>query len=81
MAPDELSCKELVELVTDYLEEDLPPADRVRFDAHLNECAGCQVYLEQIRQTIRMTGKLTEETAPPQATKKLLDAFRNWKRR
>ncbi len=80
MAADELTCKELVELVTDYLEEDLSPADRVRFDAHLGECDGCHTYLEQMKQTIRTVGKLTEETASPQAKKLLLDAFRKWKR-
>jgi anti-sigma factor RsiW len=76
--PDELTCRELVRLVTDYLEEALPEIDRRRFDAHLATCNGCTTYLAQIRDTIRITGTLTEESLAPEARDELLAAFRTW---
>ncbi len=74
-----LSCQELVELVTDYLEDALPPAERARFEAHLAECDGCSHYLEQMRLTIVAIGRLTEETIDPAARTEMLQLFRNWK--
>jgi anti-sigma factor RsiW len=75
----ELSCKELVELVTEYFEDTLPPAERARFEEHLAGCCYCRLYLEQMRQTIHMAGGLTEESAPVAAKEGLLQAFRDWK--
>jgi anti-sigma factor RsiW len=79
--PAEMTCRELVELVTEYLEGTLPPADRQRFEAHLRTCDGCTIYLEQIRQLIAALGRLTEETIPEDAKRTLLDAFRDWRHR
>ncbi len=62
-----LTCKELVELVTDYLEGKLPPEDVVCFDNHIAGCKGCTTYLEQMRTTIRLTGMLTEDSITPSA--------------
>jgi predicted anti-sigma-YlaC factor YlaD len=76
---EQLSCQELVELVTDYLEEALSPEETVRFDEHLARCAGCTAYLEQIRETIALTGRLTPESLSPEAEHELLDAFRGWR--
>ena len=73
-----LSCQELVELVTDYLEGALEPADQRRFDAHIAGCDGCTRYLEQIRETIRLTGTLTVNDLTPAAERALLDAFAAW---
>jgi anti-sigma factor RsiW len=78
--PPELTCQELVELVTDYLEQALPQPERTRFEAHLAGCRGCRTYVEQMRQTIQAVGTLTEETIPPVARDDLLAAFRDWKR-
>jgi predicted anti-sigma-YlaC factor YlaD len=75
-----LTCEELVDLVTDYLEEKLPLAEHERFEAHLGTCPGCRTYLDQIRTTIRVTGSLTEESIPTEARDRLLDSFRDWKR-
>ena len=75
----ELTCRELVRLVTDYLEGELPETDRRRFDDHLTKCDGCTTYLAQVRDTIRITGTLTEESLAPQARDELLAAFRTWK--
>jgi anti-sigma factor RsiW len=77
---EQLSCRELVELVTDYLEGALTDGERARFEDHIGLCDGCQVYLEQIRQTVTLLGSLTEESIPPQVQERLLTAFRGWKR-
>jgi anti-sigma factor RsiW len=76
----EIACRELVELVTDYLEGRLPPDQRARFDAHLAECDGCTTYLEQMRQTIRALGRVPEESLSDEARDRLLEAFRDWPR-
>jgi len=75
-----MTCRELVMLVTDYLEGTLPAADRQRFEAHLEECENCPVYVEQMRETIRPAGSLHEEDLSPQVRSELLSAFRDWKR-
>jgi anti-sigma factor RsiW len=75
-----LSCQELTELVTDYLEGALPPSEQARFEEHLAECGNCEIYLDQIRATIRLTGTLAPEELSPEAEGALLEAFRDWKR-
>ena len=75
-----MDCNELVELVTNYLEERLSPADLRRFEAHLEECDACVTYVEQIRQSVAVVGTLSEETLPDGAAETLLAAFRDWKR-
>jgi predicted anti-sigma-YlaC factor YlaD len=80
-APHELTCRELVELVTDYLEGAMPPADRVVLEQHLVFCKGCETYLEQMRDTMRVVGALREEDVPPHAADVLLRTFRDWKGR
>jgi anti-sigma factor RsiW len=75
----DLSCRELVELVTDYLEGALDRRTRSRFERHISGCPHCTAYLEQIRETIRLTGMLREDQLEPQARDELLAAFRTWK--
>jgi len=74
-----LTCQELVELVTDYFEGALSPADRERFEQHLDVCPGCVTYVEQMRETVRLTGRLREDDLVPAARDELLAQFRNWK--
>jgi predicted anti-sigma-YlaC factor YlaD len=74
-----LTCQELVELVTDYLEGALDAEQQTRFEAHLAGCRGCTNYLEQMRQSIQLMGRLTEESLPTSARDELLALFRNWK--
>jgi len=76
---NDLSCKELVELVTEYLENSLPLSEKAQFEAHLALCPGCQTYLEQMRQTLHAVGHLTEESLDPTTRDTLLALFRNWK--
>ena len=81
MSPvEQLSCQELVELVTDYLEDALAPEERDRFEGHLASCAGCRAYVEQMRTTIEFVGSLSAESMDPRAEETLLSAFRDWKR-
>ena len=74
-----LSCQEIVELVTDYIEGALPRRDRKRFEEHIAGCDGCRTYLAQMRTTIIRVGRLTEETIPPAARDKFLEVFREWR--
>jgi hypothetical protein len=76
---EQLSCQELVELVTDYLEGALPDEARLLFDEHIGRCEGCRIYLEQMRQTITVLGHLPKEALSPDAERKLLEAFRGWR--
>lgn len=73
-----VTCQELVELVTDYLEGSLAAADLRRFEEHLAVCTGCQTYLDQLRATIEATGTLTLDDLTPEAESELLYAFRTW---
>ena len=75
-----ITCKELIELVTDYVEDELPATERMSFEEHLAVCGPCRAYLKQMRDTIRLTGALTEETIDPTARDALLRAFRDWPR-
>jgi anti-sigma factor RsiW len=77
--PD-LACKELVELVTDYLEDALSAKDRTRFELHLTYCEWCRTYLRQMRQVLASTGRITHESLPPEGRDALLAAFRGWNR-
>ncbi len=76
---DELSCQELVELMTDYLEDRLATDDRRRFEEHLSSCDGCAVYIEQMRSTIALTGRLREDDLDPGIRQRLLATFRAWR--
>ena len=77
---EELSCREVVEILGDYLEGAMPSEDRVRLEEHLADCDGCAAYLEQLRVTIRLSGRLTEEAVSSGAMAPLLEAFRAWRR-
>jgi anti-sigma factor RsiW len=74
-----LSCQELVELVTEYLDGDLPPAERLKFEEHIAICPPCRAHLAQMRRIVRSAGQLTEETIPADAREAMLEAFRDWK--
>ena len=76
--PAQMTCRDIVELVTDYLEGTLPEPERADVEAHLAGCRGCSGYLEQVRTTIRVTGMLTEEQIPEPAREALRGVFRAW---
>ena len=78
---DHLSCQEVVDLVTEYLEDGLSPEESAPFEQHLNFCEGCVWYLDQMRTTVATVGRVREEDVPEETRRKLLTAFRDWKRR
>lgn len=78
MSATALTCAEVVELVTDYLEDALDADTRRRFEEHLALCDGCETYVDQIRETIAASGAIDEEQLSPVARDRLLDAFRSW---
>jgi anti-sigma factor RsiW len=75
----DLACKELVEIITDYLEGTLPARDRARFDTHLMTCPPCREYVAEMHTTLRLTGRLTVESISPATRDQLLRAFRRMK--
>jgi anti-sigma factor RsiW len=78
-SPRELTCRELVVLVTEYVEGRLPASDRARFEAHLAGCAGCVAYVAQMRETVTALGTLPTESVSPREWDDLLEAFRSWR--
>ena len=78
---NEFSCQEMIEVVTNYLDDAQAPAERQRFERHLSRCAGCTTYVDQMRETIRQTGVVPrEESLPPALREEIVAQFRNWKR-
>ena len=75
-----LTCQELTEVLTDYLEGAMAPADRARFEAHLALCPGCVTYVQQMRQTVEAARALRPEAVETTVPDDLLAAFRAWKR-
>ena len=74
-----MTCRELVDVITGYIEGTLPAADRARLETHLEECASCRTYLEQMRDTIAALGSLREQQLSPETRAGLLQAFRGWR--
>lgn len=77
---DHLSCREVVELVTDHLDGALSAEEVARFEQHLNFCEGCVWYVEQIKTTVDVLGEIREENLPPEAKDRLMTVFRDWRR-
>jgi anti-sigma factor RsiW len=77
--PEHMACQELVEVITEYLEGTLPAGDRGRFEAHLALCEPCVVYLDQMRTTIAVAGRIPHDELPAPMRDKLLAAFRGWR--
>ena len=76
---DGVTCRDLVEALTDYLEGAIPADRRAAIDAHLATCDGCRTVLEELRTTIRITGTLSEEQVPETTRASLREAFRGWR--
>jgi predicted anti-sigma-YlaC factor YlaD len=80
MSERALTCHEVIELLSTYIEGGLSTVERRRVDEHLALCDGCTTYLEQMRETIRLSGMVTEEQVPEDEKTALLAAFRDWRR-
>jgi anti-sigma factor RsiW len=72
-------CQEMVELITDYLEDALSRSARRRFEAHLANCEHCTEYLEQMRATIRLTGRLHDDDLSPEMRSEFTELYRRWR--
>jgi anti-sigma factor RsiW len=77
---EHVTCQEVVELVSDYLDQALPPEEASLFEQHVNFCDGCDWYLDQMRSTVHTVGRITEQDVPDETREKLQAAFREWKR-
>jgi anti-sigma factor RsiW len=75
-----MNCRQVVELMTDYIEGTLAPAERARFEEHIAGCDGCTAYLDQMRITRRIVGRLADVPMPQSVERELLEAFRNWRK-
>jgi anti-sigma factor RsiW len=75
----DLLCRQAVELVTDYLEGTLSRRARRRFEAHLARCPHCTEYLAQMRETIRLAGRLEPEDLTPQQRDEFVELYRRWR--
>ena len=74
----DITCKQLVDLVADYMEEAISDESRAQFEQHLAECGYCSAYMQQMNFTVKLTKQLTDDEIKP-APKELLDVFRKWK--
>ncbi len=74
-----MNCRQVVELMTDYIEGALSVRDRARFEDHIAGCDGCRAYLAQLQTTRRVLGKLADEPVPASVERDLLEAFRSWR--
>jgi anti-sigma factor RsiW len=74
-----MNCRQIVELMTDYLEGALSEPDRQRFEAHISGCDGCTEYLDQLRTTLGLARRVVDESIPAELEAELLHAFMNWR--
>jgi anti-sigma factor RsiW len=77
--PAEIPCQQVVELISDYLEGALPTRDRRRLEHHLAGCPHCSAYLAQMRETLRLTGRLVPEDLSPEMQSEFSDVYRQWR--
>jgi predicted anti-sigma-YlaC factor YlaD len=77
---EHVSCQEVVELVSDYLEQSLASDEAALFEQHLNFCEGCVWYVDQLRTTVETLGRIREEDLPEPTRESLMTAFRDWRR-
>jgi anti-sigma factor RsiW len=73
-----LVCRDAVRLITDYLEGALSRGERSRFEAHVADCPHCREYLDQIRTTIALTGRIEPESLAPEVQDELIALYRRW---
>jgi anti-sigma factor RsiW len=73
-----LSCAQVVDLVTDYVEGNLDAADRLRFEEHVGICPPCRGFLSQMRVTRRVVGSVPVEPLAAPLEQALVDAFHDW---
>lgn len=75
-----MDCKELTELITEYLENKMPEEERERFVSHTKSCQVCYYYLRQMELTVEALGRVPSEPLPSEAKEAFSAAFQNWKK-
>lgn len=76
---EHLSCQEVVELVTEYLENALLPEMRKQLEEHVAGCPGCEHYFKQVQITVSMLRRLSQETTSPATRQELMKIFQQWR--
>jgi anti-sigma factor RsiW len=76
---EHVTCKEFVEVLTDYLDGAMEPAERAEIERHIVICRGCSNYMEQMRSTIDLLGRIADEAPAGAHTERLLGMFREWR--
>jgi anti-sigma factor RsiW len=79
LTPQEIPCQQVVEMVTDYLEDALSRRDRRRFEHHLAGCPHCTAYLQNMRETLRLTGRLVPEDLSPEMQSEFGEIYKQWR--
>lgn len=79
LRPAEIPCQEVVELISDYLEDALSARERRRLEHHLAGCPHCSAYLAQMRETLRLTGRLVPEDLSPEMQREFSEVYRQWR--
>lgn len=79
LRPEEIPCQQVVELISDYLEGALPARERRRLEHHLAGCPHCTAYLAQMRETLRLAGRLVPEDLSPDMQRELSEVYRRWR--
>lgn len=74
-----MPCRELIEVITEYLEGGLSSEDRTRFEEHLEACSACKMYLDQFEAVIRTLGRIEEDQLDPELRDGLVAAFADFK--
>ena len=80
MMAGNMSCQEMTELITEFLDGSMPWFQRIRFQMHVGLCRGCRHYLGQMKLTIKTLGQLPPDPMPPEIRDEMLRRFRNWKK-
>ncbi len=75
---DHVTCREFVEVLTDYLDGALDPGERAEIERHIVICRGCTNYVEQFRSTIGLLGRIADEEAGDAPSGAALALFREW---
>jgi len=76
-----LTCKDVVELVTEFLGDTLDPAERVRIEQHLLVCPPCTLHLSQMRATIEFSSMLRSDSATIEPNQELVARLRERSRK
>ena len=73
----ELTCAEVLRELSNYMDEDVTPALRVRIDTHVRVCGGCRVIYDGVRNVITLVGEFETIELPTGFSKRLRQKLSN----